>query len=283
MATYAGKLNVAGTELPIGSTLYGTCATAAATAAKVVTCANFDKLLTGVTIHVKFTYHNGVANPTLNVNSTGAIAIKRYGTTAPSTAAASSWQDGAVVSFTYDGTYWLLNDWLNNNDNTYDREYVNGAVKAATAITAGVLTCGTSAGYKDVDKGVSFDISYPILYQGTAMKAAATRTDFYQSIPINCTATNNGTSPAFTLYKAVYLYGTLSGSTFTIDSSKIFTQDVPASADGKAYYLLGIAYSATNIKLMHDHKIFEYSGGAFHEVNSNVYSYNATTNTLTIG
>lgn len=266
MATYAGKLNVAGTELPIGSTLYGTCATAAATAAKVVTCANFDKLLTGVTIHVKFTYHNGVANPTLNVNSTGAIAIKRYGTTAPSTSAASSWQDGAVVSFTYDGTYWLQNDWLNNNDNTYDREYVNGAVKAATAITAGVLTCGTSAGYKDVDKGVSFDISYPVMYQGTKINAGATRTDFYQSIPINCTATNNGTSPAFTAYKAVYLYGTLSGSTFTIDSSKIFTQDIPTTENGKAYYYLGQAYSATNIKLMHDHKIFEYKGGSFHEI-----------------
>ena len=117
MATYAGKLNVGGTELPIGSTLYGTCDTEAATAAKVVTMANFDKLLTGVTIHVKFTYANGVANPTLNVNSTGAKNIYRYGTTAPSTSAASSWQAGSIVSFTYDGSYWQMNDWLNDNTN----------------------------------------------------------------------------------------------------------------------------------------------------------------------
>lgn len=282
MATYAGKLNVAGTELPIGSTLYGTCTTAAGTAQKDVTLANFDKLITGVTVHVRFTNSNTHATPTMKVGSTAAIQIMRYGTTKPGTTAAWSWYAGAVVSFTYDGTYWVMNDMI-GNDNTYDREYVNGAVKAETAITAGYLTCGTSAGYKNVAKGASFDISYPVLYQGTAMAAAATRTDFYQSIPMNCTATNNETSPAFTLYKAVYLYGTLSGSTFTVDSSKIFTQDIPASADGKAYYLLGIAYSATNIKLMHDHKIFEYSGGAFHEVNSNVYSYNATTNTLTIG
>lgn len=119
MATYVGKIKVDGTnELPIGSTLYGTCGTAAATAAKVVTMANFDQLITGVTIHVKFTYSNTVANPTLNVNSTGAKTIYRYGTTAPSTTAKTSWNAGAVVSFTYDGTYWQMNDWLNDDTNT---------------------------------------------------------------------------------------------------------------------------------------------------------------------
>ena len=250
MATYAGKLNVAGTELPIGSTLYGTCTTAAGTAQKDVTLANFDKLITGITVHVRFTNSNTHATPTMKVGSTAAIQIMRYGTTKPGTTTSWSWYAGAVVSFTYDGTYWVMNDMI-GNDNTYDRESMNATVKAATAITAGVLTCGTSAGYKDVDKGVSFDISYPVLYQGTKINAGETRSDFYQSMPVNCTTTNNGTSPEFTAYKAVYLYGTLSGSIFTIDSSKIFTQDVPDSADGKAYYLLGIAYSDAKIKLIH--------------------------------
>lgn len=112
---YIGKLNVDGSTHLVGSTLYGTCATAAATAAKVVTCADFNELVTGVTIHVKFTYANSVANPTLNVNSTGAKDIMRYGTTKPSASAATSWQAGSVVSFTYDGTYWQMNGWLNDN------------------------------------------------------------------------------------------------------------------------------------------------------------------------
>lgn len=243
---------------------YGTCSTAAGTNAKVVECENFGLLLAGVTIHVKFTNSNTASTPTLNVNGTGAKSIYRYGTTKPGTSAAWSWYAGAIVSFTYDGSAWIMNDMI-GNDNTYDREYVNGAVKAETAITAAFLTCGTAAGYKNVAKGASFDISYPVLYQGTATSAGSTRTDFYQSIPFNCTTTNGGTSPAFTAYKAVYLYGTLSGSTFTIDSSTIFTQTIPTSENGKAYYYLGPAYSATNIKLMHDHKIFEYVGGAFRE------------------
>jgi len=73
---YVGKIkDTAGTTHLVGSTLYGTCDTAAATAAKVVTCANFTTLMTGITIHVKFTYSNTNAAPTLNVNSTGAKNI----------------------------------------------------------------------------------------------------------------------------------------------------------------------------------------------------------------
>ena len=41
----------------------------------------------------------------MNVNSTGAKAIKKYGTAAPET---YLWQAGAVVEFVYDGSYWLI-------------------------------------------------------------------------------------------------------------------------------------------------------------------------------
>lgn len=71
---------------------YGTCSTAAATAAKVVALtdpAGFS-LTTGAVVIVKFTNANSVASPTLNVNSTGAKAIMRYGTTAASTGTTTS-------------------------------------------------------------------------------------------------------------------------------------------------------------------------------------------------
>ena len=105
---YIGKVKYGDNTWPVGSTLYGTCDTAANTAAKVVTMPNFDTLLEGVTIHVKFTYSNGahVGAATLNVNNTGAKTIMRYGTTAAGIGASASWNAGAVVSFTYDGTYW---------------------------------------------------------------------------------------------------------------------------------------------------------------------------------
>ena len=116
--------------------LYGECTTAAETAAKTVSISGVTELVEGLTIYVRFTYANGVASPTLQVNSLTAKAIKRYGTTAPSTSAASSWNAGAVVSLTYDGTYWMLNDWINT---TYSA-MTEAEMQTGTATTARNLT-----------------------------------------------------------------------------------------------------------------------------------------------
>lgn len=101
------KINVGDTIYDLGaSLLYGVCETASATAAKVVTVTGNFTLETGATIAVKFTNTNTASSPTLNVNGTGAKAIKRYGTTAAGTDIYSSWQAEQVVIFIYDGTQW---------------------------------------------------------------------------------------------------------------------------------------------------------------------------------
>lgn len=87
---------------------YGTCSTAAATQAKDVVCPEFMELKTGISIRVKFTNaqsYNGA--PTLNVNSTGAKSVKSIGTT---NAVRYCWLAGEIVSFTYDGTNWVMED-----------------------------------------------------------------------------------------------------------------------------------------------------------------------------
>lgn len=82
---------------------YGTCSTAAATAAKVVQCDGF-KLVTGARIAVKFSYSNTAASPTLNVNSTGAKRLCKHGTNY----AGNDWHDNEVVEFVYDGTQYQV-------------------------------------------------------------------------------------------------------------------------------------------------------------------------------
>ena len=116
---------------------YGYCTTAAGTVAKTVTVSPaVTELTTGLTIAVKFQYANTGSNPTLNVNSLGAKAIKRYGTTAAGTSAAANWNANSVVMLTYDGTYWMLVDW---NNTTYsgmsDAEYQAGTGTSNRLIT----------------------------------------------------------------------------------------------------------------------------------------------------
>lgn len=82
---------------------YGTCSTAAATAAKVVSCSGFS-LITGSEITVKFTVTNIASNPTLNVNSTGAKAIYYNG----SAISAGYLKANKTYSFRYNGTQYDL-------------------------------------------------------------------------------------------------------------------------------------------------------------------------------
>lgn len=131
---YLTAANIGGSDYKLAGALYGTCGTAASTAAKVVTCSDFDSLETGVTIHVKFTYSNTASNATLNVNSTGAKNLCSYGTTRVGTTEKTSWKAGAVVSFTYDGTSWVMNDYIADTGVTTDTKNTAGATKLDTTV-----------------------------------------------------------------------------------------------------------------------------------------------------
>ena len=186
MASVINKIKVGDTNYNIASTAYATCATAAATVAKVayvegVEATSGFTLLTGTTIHVKFTNTNTAANPTLNVNGTGAKAIMRYGTTAVSTSVYTSWQAGAIVSLTYDGTNWLLNDHKNENSAAGD----------ITGVTAGEgLTGGATSGTATLNVGAGNGIS--VTADAVAAKAGSGITVNSDGINVNTGYTTSG-------------------------------------------------------------------------------------------
>ena len=97
-------------------THYGTCSTAAGTAAKTVSLTGFT-LATGAIVTVKFTVTNTAANPTLNVNGTGAKAIMYRG----SAISAGYLAANRVYIFVYDGTdYELIGDINTDTNTTYN-------------------------------------------------------------------------------------------------------------------------------------------------------------------
>lgn len=128
---YLGKND--GTLVPFNRCpYYGTCQTAAGTAAKTVQSLSDGArffLKAGVIVIVKFDNANTAASPTLNVCSTGAVGIKEYGTTAIGSSASLAWRAGEAVAFLYDGTNWLRvshiidivqSDWEQSTDNSAD-------------------------------------------------------------------------------------------------------------------------------------------------------------------
>lgn len=144
MASYIGKVTIGSNTYPVGSTLYGTCSGTVSgdTTSYSVSLANFDKLETGITIHVKFTAASGTATK-LKVGSTDAKSI-----TNPS--GAIVWAANSVVSFTYDGTNWIMND---GKDTKYT------AATEAPGKVASTSTQGSSTNYARQDHTHGIDLA----------------------------------------------------------------------------------------------------------------------------
>ena len=104
-AINASALTAIGQAIELSEHPYGTCSTAAGTAAKTVTI-DFSgtlSLFTGLTIRVKFSNANSAASPTLNVNGTGAKSLICPGFTGTVT-----WPANTVIDITYNGSQWVF-------------------------------------------------------------------------------------------------------------------------------------------------------------------------------
>ena len=127
---YIGSSN--GSLIPLNrSPYYGTSSTVSSTNSKVVTLdTEVFSLYEGVMITVRFENANTASSPTINVNGTGAIAVKLYGTTAAGNTPAKSWNAGEAVTFVYDGSYWLLvgggTTGVTDYDDLDDKPQING-------------------------------------------------------------------------------------------------------------------------------------------------------------
>jgi len=105
-----GADSSSGTKL-VGA-FYGTCSTAAATVAKVITITDNNFVLkTGTIIGVKFTYTNTASSPTFNVNGSGAKSV--WYNTAQITTGSLAYAGYAnrTMYYMYDGTYWVFMSW----------------------------------------------------------------------------------------------------------------------------------------------------------------------------
>lgn len=238
--SYVGKITAGGSTHLVGSTLYGTCATQAATANKIVTCSNFDKLYEGVTIHVLFKEPNGATNPTLNVNSTGAIPIY-FGQSQR-----GYWAEKAVVSFTYSTTAGVNDDvaaWIQNDtyytytdtkntagsSNSADKMYLIGAKSQSST---GVTTYSNSGVYATNGALVASTMNGYTLADACA-KSVDT------SISNGSTSTNLPTTAAVATFVASQVTGTAAfqGSLGSSTSTADYTQaTLEASSYVKGWY-----------------------------------------------
>ena len=215
---------------------YTTCSTAAATAAKTAALSGF-KLGTGAFVIVKFSVTNTAASPTLNVNNTGAKAI-RYKNAAISAGYLAA---NKTYFFVYDGTYWQLVGDVDTNT-TYS---------AATTTAAGLMSVADKTKLNNTQ-------SINAVVQGTISSLTASLGNYY--IPNNPkgtkalveywsdvsgwqASTSNGTTTKamnYSNYGSRYLTG-ISSSMTAVSASSILNGSarsisVAVDASGRPYF-----------------------------------------------
>lgn len=232
---------------------YGTCSTAAATVAKVVSCAGFT-LETGATVAVKFTYTSTASSPTLNVNSTGAIAIKQYGTTAPNT---YHWRPGEVVLFVYNGTNWELISKSTATTTYYGLTKLSSAIDSTSTTLAATPYAVKQAYDRNSWASISLDTALALADGGTGATTAA---DARTNLGITCTSLYNGTlttgSTTFNYgsYKAYVIIGQPNStsarvSLFVPKAQITTTATAYQLADETNYYTFNLSYSGSTVTL----------------------------------
>ena len=193
---------------------YGSCSTAAGTAAKTVSCTGFT-LASGAWIAVKFTATNTAASPTLNVNSTGAKSIMYRGSAINKAYLAAN----RVYLFVYDGSnYELVGDIDTNTTYTLSSFGITATaaelnildgVTASTDelnILDGVTATTTELNYTDgVTSNIQTQLDGKLSTTGTAAAASklsntsaigsTTQPVYFNAsgVPVACTSYANAT------------------------------------------------------------------------------------------
>jgi hypothetical protein len=269
--------NIAATGVIRSVTVKCTVDTAAATAAKTTSIADYT-LTTGDLLSVMFSNGNSVSTPTLNINGTSAINIRLGNTNVNTTN--FSLAAGSTALMYYDGAYLQIMGSQRTSDSTTDANMYHNINKTMGAeltqykiIAEGSdgkfypLTTGNDTGTTHPVSQQAYKLNGLILYYGTTATVAADAlvSNTYTEIntdQMRYTFNQNG---GYTLYRPIYIVGTIDANGyFVLDNSSLtswYTQTLPSSEDGKVYIYLGHVYSTNSMRLSLSHPIYEYRNG----------------------
>jgi hypothetical protein len=231
----------------------------------------------GLTIKYWLPYAgSGSASLTLTLKdgtTTSAIPVYYGGTTRIN----AQYEAGCILTLTYLSEPNVKGDiksagwWADANSDTdtniYDKTKYAGVVYAKKAISASNIITGNSEGYSQLNSGDAFDVTYPILYATKSITINKTGSENYILTSFTTSTTQKGN---FTLYKTVFIKGTLSGTTFTpVSTTPLVQIDDTTDTDESYYYvLLGLVSKATEMYLAPPHPVYKFIDGVFSLVNT---------------
>ena len=214
------------TKLNYTNIAYGTCSTAAATAAKVITISGNTKwaLTAGSMITVLFSTTNTASNPTFNVNGTGAKNVYYANAQITTTSLSYAGYASRPMNYMYDGTQYIFIGWGvdNNSDSkvtqtvtTTDAEYPLLASTTASATATATTTARFASGVtlNPADKSITATTFIGALSGNATSASSATK------------ATKDGSGNTITS-----TYETKSAATSKLEEAKTYADTAASTA-----------------------------------------------------
>lgn len=204
---------------------YGTCSTAAATAAKVITVTSPGwELVVGSIIVIKFSATNTASNPTFNVNSTGAKSVW-YGTALITTSNLSyAGYANRPMIFVYDGTQYVFLGWSYDANTTYTNVKLGHGYATCSTAEATTAKVGTLSSYTLTAGGiVAVKFTYAVPASATLnINSKGAKAIYYRGAAITAGVIKAGDTATF-IYNGSY-YHLISidrddNTTITVDSA----------------------------------------------------------------
>lgn len=144
---------------------WGTCSTAAGTAAKTITLSGNNKwaLTAGSIVVILFSNTNTANNPTFNVNGTGAKSVYYQNAIISTSSLNYGGYKNRPMIFIYDGNYYRFAAWGYDSNTTYTNVSLgNGYATQNDAAATGTITAALSS-FKLLDNGfVSVKFKYDV-------------------------------------------------------------------------------------------------------------------------
>ena len=196
---------------------YGLCSTSSSTANKEVTIADKDfSLITGARVTVNFQNNNSAANPTLNVNQSGAKPIYYTKKALPSNA---YWVAGDIIDFIYDGTNWnIITETSPRADKLTTTRYIDGVAFNGTGNIEHHGVCTTAANKAEKTVSIAGTNNF-LLTTGAKIVVRFTKENATANPTLNVDGT--GAKPIYyqgKLLKAEYFWGAEDIITFIYDN-----------------------------------------------------------------
>ena len=243
----------------------------------------------GLTVMLKNGVVTSAAGFTIDINGLG--AKQAYSNMAAATAESTIFNVNYTMLFVYDSTRvegggWVCYRGYDSNTNTigyqlrtnsstlpmadvtYRYRLLFSSADGEKWVPATKSTSTNATSKRDVNQ-TPIDPFGPIVYYGTTASVAAgsapAAANLWQQYTLTLGYSFNRVGAALSLTFPAPVFvkcATQADGSAIMDATTPFVQSLPTTDDGKIYILLGRAYSATAIELLHDHPVYCFRNGS---------------------